>query len=306
MGRLGLAAPYLLVTPIRDEIDLISDLVATVRAQEHPPTCWLLVDDGSTDGTDAELARLADREPWVTLVRMPPGPQDDPDRYSRVVSYAFEAVAELAEAEGLEYEFVANLDADVRPSPALLAELIARASADRMAGITSCRLVRVREDGRPVPLAQPLGGGPRSGIRVWSRGCVEDVASYYTPHWAAVTCVRARNRGYDVVVHEDLDAEVVRPDGMRAGWWSGYRKFGASVWQVGVHPAVLAVEAMRESARDRDLRGVAMVVGYLESALRRKGRCHDAEVVSYFRDDLPRQRLGALAQRWWPRGRGRS
>lgn len=289
----------MLVTPVHDEIDQLADLVGTVRAQEIPPAAWLLVDDDSHDGSSEAVERIAEREPWIHALHLRRSLRDAerPERYAQVVAAGFEAAFEIAEAEGIEFAFAANLDADVRCPPHLIAELVARMRGDRAVGIASCTLAEILDDDRIVPQPPAACGGPRGGVRLWRRECLEEIAFYPVADWASVTGLRARNRGWKTVVHPDLIAEVVRPCAMRGGWWQGYRRKGQAGWQIGMHPALLAAEAVTASARDGDLRGLAMLAGYVESAVRRQRRSRDPELRQFYGEDLPRERLAKLFER---------
>lgn len=289
---------YVLVTPVHDEAELITDLAATVRAQELRPARWVIVDDGSRDRTPEVLARLAARERWVDVVTLTrPRTEVSPTRYAEVLAQGFRAATELAEAEGFDVRYLGNLDADVRPPPSLFGELVDRCERDRMVGIASCRLGSVQDDGEVVPQLEHPCGAPRSGLRLWRRECLEQAAYYPTPHWGSVTGLRARNRGWKTVVHADLLAEVVRQDGGRAGWWAGYRRIGEGAWYVGAHPLLVAMQAMVVSAHDRDLRGLALLAGYVESAVRGRRRSSDPELLEFYGSRLPRQTVeGALAR----------
>jgi poly-beta-1,6-N-acetyl-D-glucosamine synthase len=290
---------YLLVTPVHEEAALLDELLASVRAQELLPHAWVIVDDGSVDGTASTLERAARRDPWIHVVALPRLERRPPSplRYAEVLGIGFRAAAEIAEADGVEIGYLANLDADVRCPPHLMADLVARAEGDRMLGILSAELVEVRERGEIVPQLGLPCGSPHGGLRLWRRECLEEIAFYPTPHWASVTGVRARNRGWKTLTCADLSAEIVRPDATRHGWWAGYRRLGQAEWHVGMHPMVVAAHALTASAKERDLRGLALVAGYLESALLRQRRSHDPEVLAYFGDDLPRERLGAWISR---------
>lgn len=293
-------ARYLLVTPVRDELGLLDDLVATVRAQELPPVRWILVDDGSRDGTSEELERLVRREDWIHVVSLAPKRRapDSATRHAEVVTTGLRVASELAEAEGLDFEFIANVDADVRCPPHLLVELVARIARDRTVGFASCRLVEVKEDGTPVDQPAPLCGTPRASLRVWRRECAEEIGLAVVPNWAGVTGLRARNRGWQTVVYPDLVAETVRPDGTRHGWWHGYRRDGRASWDVGLHPLLLLGQAVTASVRERDLRGIALVSGYVEGALSGRRRVLDSEVRDFFGDDLPRREVDRQIEKW--------
>lgn len=309
------AASYVLVTPVHDERELLGELVGSIRAQELRPLRWVIVDDGSTDGTGEELARLALREPWIHVVTLArderaaaspfraPSPLRSPSplRYGEVLAHGFLAAVELLEAEALAVEYVANVDADVRCPPNLFVEMLERCERDRMIGFASCRLTEV-DDGESVAAFAHPCGSPRAAVRLWRRDCIEEIGLAPTPHWGSVTGLRARNRGWKTVVHDDLAAEVVRSDASRHGWWRGWHAIGEAVWFVGAHPLLVAAHAVLASARRRDLRGLALLSGYLGSALKKRRRSNDPELLEFYGHALPRQQLeDALARLPWRR-----
>ncbi|MBK6917334.1 MAG: glycosyltransferase family 2 protein [Deltaproteobacteria bacterium] len=284
---------WVLVTPVHDEGELLEELASTIRAQELRPRRWVIVDDDSRDDTAALLERLAARDRWIDVIRLQRRGTTGAARYAEVLAQGFRAAIELAEAEGERIDFVANIDADVRPPPQLFAELVHRCAGDRTVGIASCRLGIVHDDGSFAPQLDHPCGAPRSGLRLWRRECLDQAAFYPTPHWGSVTGLRARNRGWRAVVYDDLRAELVRGDGSRRGWWDGWRRIGEGAWFVGAHPLSIAMQAVVVSAKERDLKGVALLAGYLESALRRRRRSNDPELLEFYGDALPRRQLSA-------------
>jgi len=301
------AAPpaYLLVTPVRNEAEHVRDLVANLRAQERRPALWVIVDDASSDGTSAELDRLAEREPWIHPVVLPREHGEDRPgtRYSEVVATGIDTALELAAGRGIAFRYLANLDADIRCPPQLFAELMNRMDGDRMVGIAGAVLeVALAKGGSVRELGQPEDS-PRGCLRMWRRQCLEQTGYYATPHWAGVTGLRARNRGWKTVVYDDLVARAIRASATRDGWWTGYRRLGQSCWYVGWHPASVTAQAMMLTAKKRDWSGIALLTGYLEGAARRARRSHDPEVLSYYSEQLPRQHLSAIVNRVPPLAR---
>jgi glycosyltransferase involved in cell wall biosynthesis len=52
MTQEGRRLTYVLITPARNEREFIGACIRSVVAQELPPARWIIVSDGSTDGTD--------------------------------------------------------------------------------------------------------------------------------------------------------------------------------------------------------------------------------------------------------------
>ena len=61
---------YVLITPARNEAKFIELTLKSVVAQTVPPLKWVIVSDGSTDGTDDIVHKYVARYPWIELVRM--------------------------------------------------------------------------------------------------------------------------------------------------------------------------------------------------------------------------------------------
>ncbi len=62
---------YVLITPARNEAQYIELTLRSMVAQKYLPLKWVIVSDGSTDGTDDIVRRYAADNPWIELLRMP-------------------------------------------------------------------------------------------------------------------------------------------------------------------------------------------------------------------------------------------
>ena len=62
---------YVLITPARNEAAFIEQTAQSMIAQTVLPLKWVIVSDGSTDGTDEIVMKYAAGRPWIELVRMP-------------------------------------------------------------------------------------------------------------------------------------------------------------------------------------------------------------------------------------------
>ena len=98
---------YVLVTPARNEETFIATTIEAVLAQTVLPVRWIIVSDGSTDRTDEIVAGYAKQHSFIRLLRRSAG---ETRSFSSKVNAFKMSDREL---EGVQYEFVGNLDADV-------------------------------------------------------------------------------------------------------------------------------------------------------------------------------------------------
>ncbi len=66
-----LSLTYVLITPARNEAAFIELTIKSVIGQTVLPLKWVIVSDGSTDGTDEIVKKYIGEHPWIELVRMP-------------------------------------------------------------------------------------------------------------------------------------------------------------------------------------------------------------------------------------------
>src|SRR5690242_18667089 len=62
---------YVLITPARNEAQFIRLTLESMVRQTAKPIKWVIVSDGSTDGTDDIVREFTAAYPWIELARMP-------------------------------------------------------------------------------------------------------------------------------------------------------------------------------------------------------------------------------------------
>ena len=96
-----------LITPARNEAALIEKTIQSVIAQTLLPTRWVIMSDGSTDGTDEIVKKYASGRPWLELVKLPLRQ----DRNFAAKVNAFKAGYDRV--KDVPFEVIGNIDADV-------------------------------------------------------------------------------------------------------------------------------------------------------------------------------------------------
>jgi glycosyltransferase involved in cell wall biosynthesis len=126
---------YVLVTPARNEERLIEQTIRSVVAQSVLPLRWVIVSDGSSDQTDAIVLRHAARHAWIELVRLP----EQRERNFAAKVHCFNAG--FARLRDLDFDIVANLDADITFGSDYFQYLLAQFEADPGLGVAGTPFV---------------------------------------------------------------------------------------------------------------------------------------------------------------------
>jgi biofilm PGA synthesis N-glycosyltransferase PgaC len=201
-------AVYVIVTAARNEAANLERLFGCVLAQTVEPLAWIIVSDGSTDGTDELARRLAAGTPWVRFLRREK-PAAESQRIEKVAPGKVGAVETgLASLGGLAYDFLAILDADVTLGPSYYERVLQRFGADPSLGIAGGMVANILPDGSPARggFKNPDAvGGP---IQMFRRGCYEDIGGYKPyGHEDGQACADARRKGWTVRSFPDIQAD---------------------------------------------------------------------------------------------------
>jgi len=196
---------YLLVTPARNEEAALPALIECIRGQTVLPVRWIIVSDGSTDGTDAIAARCATEYPWIKHVRREK-PGVELKRLEKVSPGKVSAIQLALELAGdCEYEFFACLDADVSMPNDYYEKVIGRLLENPRLGLAGGAVYSVLPDGTD------LGGGftnPHAvsgAIQVFRRQCYEDIGGYKPyGHNDCIACDEAEAMGWEVRCFLDI------------------------------------------------------------------------------------------------------
>jgi hypothetical protein len=158
---------YAVVTPARNEAANLARLARCLLGQTAAPALWVIVDNGSTDGTDRVAARLAASDPAIVVRRVP---CDGAPSRGRPVARAFTAGLEAIREP---VDVIVKLEADVSFPPELFAGLLAEFERDPALGIAAGTCSEP-ENGQWRP---PAANGERThgAARAYRRACLDAV-----------------------------------------------------------------------------------------------------------------------------------
>ena len=271
---------HLVVTPARNEADNLPRLAESLAAQTWRPRVWLVVDNGSTDGTPNLVRELARIHPWIRLVSTPADTIPIRGRSS------VRAFNEGVTSEGLQDDLVTGLDADVSFGPDYFDSLRRAFRQDPRLGIASGLCYELDgADWKPVHVTHP---NLRGAALTYRRECLAELRPLEARHggWEAISIVRARNRGWETALLTQLGYRHHRPTGSRdLSRFASYAEEGDGAYYLWYRPSYLLLRTLYRTLHSRDLAPTGLAWGYARAALRRKPRHPEAGLRDFMRSN---------------------
>jgi glycosyltransferase involved in cell wall biosynthesis len=281
LPRRGGHQPYIIVTPVRDESAHIEKTIASVLAQTVRPREWIIVDDGSSDGTGAIAERHAAQHRWMRVVHRP-------DRGRRApgtgVMEAFASGYAAVEPQG--WAFLVKLDADLSFEPEYFERCLAHFEEDARLGIAGGTVCRPAHGARRT--VDSPGDPPfhvRGATKIYRRACWEAIAPLArAPGWDTIDEVKANLHGWRTRTFDDLELIQWKATGGADGTWRNAYKNGLANYMTGYHPAFMLAKCVKRAVDRPPLVGAtALLAGFCAGYVRRLPRGADPQAIAYLR-----------------------
>ena len=190
MGQHDAHLSYVLITPARNEEQFIEKTIQSMIQQKGLPIKWVIVNDGSTDGTGDIVKRYLPTHSWMEMVELPPRQ----DRSFAKKVHSFNAGYERV--KDLEYDVIGNVDADISFDKDHFEFLLNKFKEDPTLGVAGTIF---KEEGGYSSESDSFEGHTHvSGqCQLFRRQCFREIDGY-VPHkaggidWIAVATARMR------------------------------------------------------------------------------------------------------------------
>jgi poly-beta-1,6-N-acetyl-D-glucosamine synthase len=284
---------YVLLTAARNEVRFIEETIKSVISQTIRPVRWVIVSDGSTDGTDDLVNKYAAEIPWIRLVRMP-------ERRERHFSGKVQAInAGYDQVRDLKYDVICSLDADITFDKDYFAFLLSKLSDDPVLGLVGTPFKegsRQTYDYRFVNIEHVSGA-----CQVFRRECFEQIGGYVPVRGGGIDYIAvttARMKGWktrtftDKVCWHHREIGTAQHSALAARF-----KYGFKDYTLGNHPLWQVFRtAYQMTNQPYLLGGCALCLGYIWAYIRRAERPISPELLAFVRREQMR-RLGRFMWR---------
>jgi biofilm PGA synthesis N-glycosyltransferase PgaC len=269
---------YVLITPARNEADFLEQTIKSVLGQTVLPLKWVIVSDGSTDGTNDILTKYSNQYRWIEGVIRPPRAE----RHFAGKVQAFNAGYQ--KVQDLEYDVIGSLDADISfDDRDYFAFLLSKFEQDRRLGVAGApfREGLVQYDYR-FSRKEHVSGA----CQLFRRECFESIGGYVPIKEGAidlVAVVTARMNGWTTETFPEKFCVHHRQMGTaKEGFIRATFKSGYGDYRLGVHPIWQLFRCTYQmSRRPFVLGGALLLAGYLWAILSRANKPVSEDFVMF-------------------------
>jgi glycosyltransferase involved in cell wall biosynthesis len=281
---------YALLTAVRNEQAHIVRVLDCICRQTSPPKVWLIIDTGSSDGTDEIIKEHVRTSPFILFKRVRGGPHRNFAAKVRALRYGHDLLRRL------NLEYLGILDADVSFGPEYYEEIIARFTHSPELGIAGGVCIDVTDVGRRKLHDD---GHVRGAIQMFRSQCLEDIGGFLplvNGGEDAVAEIMARMRGWVVRSYPELRVLHHRRTGTgESTLWKARFRQGACDYNLGYHPLFELAKCVRRlGEKPYFLGSLFRLSGYGWSAMRVTKRPVPPDVVHYLRKEQAHRLWGSL------------
>ena len=271
---------YVVVTAARDEARFVEGTIRSMLAQTVRPLKWVIVSDGSTDGTDEIVKRYAEYNSWIEFARMP----DRVERHFAGKVHAFNSG--LAKLKDLPYDLIACLDADLTFEDEYFCFILNKMAEDTRLGLVATTFQEPSAEAYDYRYVNPEdASGP---CQVFRRECFEAIGGYLPVKGGTIdtiASITARMKGWKTVTFTEKYFVHHRELGTaQRGALQARFYYGEKDYALGNHPIWELFRGVYQmTKRPYIARGLALVFGYLWAYALRRERPVSHEFIEFYR-----------------------
>lgn len=294
----------LVISPVRNEVDHIELVAHAMAAQTRPPDAWVVVDDGSTDGTPDLLKKLEQEIDFMTVVVSSPELTEAVETKDRLAMAAAPRTFNrgLHSVDWRSFTHVSKLDGDTELPPEYFQTLMARFAADPTLGLAGGVRKELAGDDDWRLERPPTEYHVPGALKLYSLECFDAIGGMHERlGWDSIDEIYARLRGYRTRAYTDLVAVHHRPWGSADGSLRGRARHGRCAYIVR-YPLPWVVARAPKSSASQAVRPVWLsalfyVGGYIAAAVRRVPRVDDPQYRVFMRQEIAARAMESFGVR---------
>jgi len=280
---------YVVISPVKNESNFISQTLASMASQTVPPLLWLVVDDASTDNTANLIKDYEKKYPWVKYIHHP---GEIKRKTGSAEIHAFNYG--LKTLQDLEFDLIVKLDGDLHFSESYFENLLSKFAENENLGIAS-GIYLESADSAWIPVQMPRYHAAGAS-KVLRRKCFEQIGGFIAERgWDTIDEIRAQAKGWDTKHFPDITFHHLRKEGAGMGHLHTSIMHGEIFYRSGGSKFFFLLKAIHRFLKGKPfmLGGSAMIYGYFRAWLgRHEMLVNSLEALTYRQMLHHRMRIG--------------
>ena len=272
---------YIIITACKNEGINLPELIESVAVQTIKPALWVIVDDGSTDDTPKIIEKVMKIHKWIRSIQLDAQERDLGIHLAEIIQKGFDYAFLCCGEHKIEYNYLGNLDGDLRLPPTFYENLIREFENTPKLGVASGGTRHIIDN--EIFHAKISIDEPSGGHMLIRRECFEDIEGIPLTYAVdSVIKVKAKLKKWETKRFEDNLATEIRDVNSAEGYWKGFVHKGESYYYLNFNPIHVGMKILKYSFRRPYYAGVAYFVGYVGGFIHGKKRVSDSEIKNYY------------------------
>jgi biofilm PGA synthesis N-glycosyltransferase PgaC len=275
-----MSAKYIVVTPVRNEAERLSQTIASMVAQTVRPHMWVLVNDGSEDDTPKIIDQAAKDHPWIKAVHR--ANRGFRKNGGGVVETFYDGFSKVKDEP---WDFLVKLDGDLSFEPDYFEKCLKRFEADPKLGVGGGRIWGMVDGVAMEEATSDPAFHVRGATKMYRRATWDGIGGLLVAAgWDTLDEVKANMLGWRTYSFKELHVMQLKPTGSADGSWKNWFKNGRANYIVGYHPLFMLTKCAKRIFRAPvGLGAMGLFCGFFTSYFKRVPQVPDPEVIRYLR-----------------------
>lgn len=253
---------YAVITPMRNEVRTVQHTVDSMLAQSRLPGVWIVMDDGSTDGSEKIIEKYSLLHEWIVHVKL-----NDRgfDFVGKGVADILNKALDVLQTRDQAFEFIAKLDADMEFPPDYFEKLIGEFKSNTALGIVSGHPYVISNNKKQFERHSDYF--PSGTARLYRAEYLNRIGYFASSvGWDTIDILRMRMNRYVTKVRSDMPIHHMRRMGTRQGYVDGMIRDGRNAYLTGYAPWFMVLRAIFNARYYPYLvRSACMLYGYFKT-----------------------------------------
>ncbi|HHY85744.1 MAG TPA: glycosyltransferase [Verrucomicrobia bacterium] len=283
------APHYVIISPVRNEERVLPSTIRSVAGQSILPAAWIIVNDGSTDGTGRIADEAAKQYSWIRSVHR----HDRGFRKSGsgVVEAFYDGYRAL---DRNDWEYLAKLDGDLDFGPDFVQNIFKAFDRDPKLGICGGDIYHNEASMTVVESRNDPAFHVRGATKFYRRSCWDAIGGLVqATGWDTLDEVKANMLGWTTYRVAEARALHLRPTGAADGGWRNAFKNGRGSYISGYHPLYMLCKVIRRLPhRPVVVQSAGLLAGFFTSYFAGVQRISDEQLIRFLRRQQLRRIFG--------------